>query len=354
MDPLTFLNTVSSVRAGLTSTASITAQTALLPGNINIGGSLSVAGNISATSLTSTGILGTTLTIGGTASAAAIQLSGTTAGTLLQFINNVSTVSGTVTTTAYAGLGVTPGAALDRYALTAHRWWTGSSGTSSGTVGMQLNTSSLVMNLPISATSVTTTYGSISTLTASSCTINTLSGQVLSLSGSLSSTGHTDSIGVYQPNLAAFVATGSNNGYSLGISYGTGSPIVAGLWGSISTRGSGSWGSYSSSSTGQITFPLTGVYIITMCVNLSGWGAVGAGASLFYYSFTRNASSFGNSSNSVPNSDGINFQSTFMDHFSANEIIQFNLICQKSGQSCTLYGVTNNYLRIQCVVPGAP
>lgn len=46
MDPLAFLNTVSSVRAGLPSNATITAQTALLPGNINIGGSLSVAGEV--------------------------------------------------------------------------------------------------------------------------------------------------------------------------------------------------------------------------------------------------------------------------------------------------------------------
>ena len=46
MDPLAFFKTVSSVRAGLTPTASITAQTALLPNNINIGGSLSVAGEV--------------------------------------------------------------------------------------------------------------------------------------------------------------------------------------------------------------------------------------------------------------------------------------------------------------------
>ena len=46
MDPLAFLNTVSSVRAGLPSNATITAQTTLLPSNINIGGSLSVAGEV--------------------------------------------------------------------------------------------------------------------------------------------------------------------------------------------------------------------------------------------------------------------------------------------------------------------
>ncbi len=333
MDPLLITKKASSQRSGLLSIGTISSPSTTLPGNVSVAGSL-----------TAPIILGTNLAIAGTATAAAIQLSGTIAGTYLLFNNNVSTVSGTVTTTAYGAFGISPGTALDRYALNAHRWWTGSSGTSSGTVSMLLNSSSLVLSLPISTTSITSAYGNITSLT----------GQVLNLSGSLSSTGHTDSIAVYQPNLPAFVATGSNNGYSLGISYGTGSPIVAGLWGSISTRGAGSWGSYSSSSTGQITFPISGVYFITMCVNLSGWGAVGAGASLYYYSFLRNASSFGNSSNSVPNPDGVNFQSTFMDRFSANETIQFNLICQKSGQSCTLYGVTNNYLRIQCIVPGAP
>ena len=82
---------------------------------------------------------GTSLTISGTVTAGALAFAGTVAGTLLQFNNVVSTISGTVTTTAYGAFGVSPGTALDRYALNAHRWWTGSSGTTSGTVGMVLN-----------------------------------------------------------------------------------------------------------------------------------------------------------------------------------------------------------------------
>ena len=86
---------------------------------------------------------GTSLTIAGTVSTGALAFAGTAAGTLLQFNNVVSTISGTVTTTAYGAFGVSPGTALERYALNAHRWWTGSSGTTSGTVGMVLNSTNL-------------------------------------------------------------------------------------------------------------------------------------------------------------------------------------------------------------------
>ena len=77
---------------------------------------------------------GTSLTISGTVTAGALAFAGTVAGTLLQFNNVVSTISGTVTTTAYGAFGVSPGTALDRYALNAHRWWTGSSGTTSDAI----------------------------------------------------------------------------------------------------------------------------------------------------------------------------------------------------------------------------
>ena len=88
----------------------------------------------------------TSLNITGTVSAAALAFTGTTSGTVLQLVNALATVSGTVTTTAYGAFGVTPGTALERYALTSHRWWTGSSGTNSGTVGMQLSSGGLSLS----------------------------------------------------------------------------------------------------------------------------------------------------------------------------------------------------------------
>ena len=96
------------------------------------------------------------LTVGGSITTSGLAFFGTTAGTLLQFNNTVATVSGTVTTTAYGAFGVSPGTALDRYALNAHRWWTGSSGTTSGTVGMQLNSGGLtISNLTATSASLT-------------------------------------------------------------------------------------------------------------------------------------------------------------------------------------------------------
>jgi hypothetical protein len=133
---------------------------------------------------------GTTLTIAGTISAGAIAFAGTTAGTLLLFNNVVSTNSGTVTTTAYGAFGVSPGTALDRYALNAHRWWIGSSGTSSGTVGMQLASGGLSLS--------TITVGSVSTGNTGSNTLNVL--------GSSMFTGI-----IHQPNIYALQLIGANN-----------------------------------------------------------------------------------------------------------------------------------------------
>ncbi len=141
MDSLSFYTRASNLRVGLLSNSTLSSPNTNLPGNVSVAGSL-----------TAPAIIGTNLAIAGTATAAAIQLSGTTAGTYLLFNNNVSTVSGTVTTTAYGAFGISPGTALDRYALNAHRWWTGSSGTSSGTVGMQLNSAGLTLS------TLTTTY----------------------------------------------------------------------------------------------------------------------------------------------------------------------------------------------------
>lgn len=81
----------------------------------------------------------------GTVTTAGISFTGTAAGTLIQYINNVATISGSSTTLAYAAIGVSPGTALDTYALTSHRWWTGSSGTTSGSITMQLGAGSLTV-----------------------------------------------------------------------------------------------------------------------------------------------------------------------------------------------------------------
>lgn len=90
------------------------------------------------------------LTVGGSLTTPSLVLSGTTSGTVLQLMNSTS---GT-TTTAYAALGVTPGTALENFALTSHRWWTGSSGTASGTVRMQLTSGSLSVSGSLTANSV--------------------------------------------------------------------------------------------------------------------------------------------------------------------------------------------------------
>ena len=82
--------------------------------------------------------IGGNTSVGGTVSTTALAFSGTVNGTLVQLINNVSTVSGTTVTTAFAGLGITAGTAVDNYSLNGHRWWTGSSGTSSGILSMSV------------------------------------------------------------------------------------------------------------------------------------------------------------------------------------------------------------------------
>lgn len=82
--------------------------------------------------------VGGNASVGGTVSTTALAFSGTVNGTIVQLINNVSTVSGTTVTTAFAGLGITVGTAVDNYSLNGHRWWTSSTGTSSGMLAMQL------------------------------------------------------------------------------------------------------------------------------------------------------------------------------------------------------------------------
>ena len=127
---------------------------------------------------TSGTVSGNAINISGTVSAAALTFTGTSTGTLLQFNNVVSTVSGTVTTTAYAAMGVTPGTALDRYALSAHRWWTGSSGTSSGTVSLQLSSASLTVGGSITAMGLQFVGTTAGTLLQFNNVVSTVSGTV--------------------------------------------------------------------------------------------------------------------------------------------------------------------------------
>ena len=150
----------TTVSAGTTTTIAyaglgVTPGTALdnyaLTGHRWWTGSSGTSSGTAAMQLFSTG-----LTVSGTVSAAALSFVGTSAGTILQLANTIATLSGTVTTTSYGAFGVTPGTSLDRYALNAHRWWTGSSGTSSGAVGMQLNSSGLtISNLTATSASLT-------------------------------------------------------------------------------------------------------------------------------------------------------------------------------------------------------
>ena len=114
MDEFAFYNKTTALRIGLTPTSTLTSSNTTLPGNLTLPGPL--------------------------------VFSGTSSGTNLQLINATTVSSGTATTLAYAGLGITPGTALENYALTGHRWWTGSSGTTSGTVSMQLSSGGLSLS----------------------------------------------------------------------------------------------------------------------------------------------------------------------------------------------------------------
>ena len=145
MDPLAFYNQAVNVRVGVGgSTSSITSLT--INGNLRVG-------TMNATNLSAVSVLvQSTLTVGsilmagtmscssaqvtGTVTTSALAFPGSTSGTIMQLVNNVSTLGSTL---AFSGLGITPGTALDYYTLNAHRWWTGSSGTSSGVTSMILN-----------------------------------------------------------------------------------------------------------------------------------------------------------------------------------------------------------------------
>ena len=191
MDPLAFYNQAVNVRVGVGgSTSSITSLT--INGNLRVG-------TMNATNLSAvTGLVQSTLTVGsilmagtmscssaqvtGTVTTSALAFPGSTSGTIMQLVNNVSTLGSTL---AFSGLGITPGTALDYYTLNAHRWWTGSSGTSSGTVGMQLGGGTLTATTTVISGSLTVTGGLISSALAIGGTVSPLFTFTGSTSGTL-------------------------------------------------------------------------------------------------------------------------------------------------------------------------
>ena len=146
MDQFAFYNKTTALRIGLTPLSTLTSSNTTLPGNLTLPGPLII--------------------------------SGTSAGTNLQLINSTTVTSGTTTTLAYAGLGVTPGTALENYALTGHRWWTGSSGTTSGTTAMQLSATSLTLGNSSVTTALQFAGTTAGTLLQLNNTIATVSGTV--------------------------------------------------------------------------------------------------------------------------------------------------------------------------------
>ena len=240
MDQFAFYNKTTALRIGLTPTSTLTSSNTSLPGNLTLPGPVVFSGTIAGTNLqlinsttvssgttttlayaglgvtpgtalenlaltshrwwtgssgTSSGTISmqlsaTNLTLGNSSLTSAIQFAGTTGGTLLQFANTIATISGTVATTAYGAFGMTPGTALERYALNAHRWWTGSSGTTSGTVGMLLNSGGL----------------SLSTITVGTSSAGTTSAHALNVIGSSMFTGI-----IHQPNIYALQLVGASN-----------------------------------------------------------------------------------------------------------------------------------------------
>lgn len=102
---LNFYKQISNLRVGLSSAPILNVYGTALAGNINVTGSL-----------TASALLSTNL-----------SLMGTNSGTILQLINSVATLGTSVSTVAFGAIGVTPGTAMEQFALTSHRWWTGSS-----------------------------------------------------------------------------------------------------------------------------------------------------------------------------------------------------------------------------------
>lgn len=160
---------IANLRIGLPITASVTSLATVIPGTLNVTG----------------GVISPVLSLVGTVSPT-LTFAGTSAGTLIQLLNSVSTTSGTVSTAAYAAIGVTPGMALEQFALSSHRWWTGSSGTTSGMVGMQLGTAGLVItgsNTPASSTTGSLVVSGGGVLIANTTNASSISGSALHVTG---------------------------------------------------------------------------------------------------------------------------------------------------------------------------
>ena len=123
-------------------------------------------------------VTATTLAVTGTLTAPNLVFSGNASGTLIQLVNNIATVSGATTTTAFAAFGVTPGTALENFALTSHRWWSGSSGTTSGSICMQLNPTGLT--IPSTLTSLALQINGSTTATSLTASVVVSGGLLIS------------------------------------------------------------------------------------------------------------------------------------------------------------------------------
>jgi hypothetical protein len=205
---------------------------------------------------TSETVSGNALNISGTISAVALTFTGTTAGTILQLVNSIATLSGTVSTTSYGAFGVTPGTALERYALTSHRWWTGSTGTMSGTVSMQLSTTGLSLT-SLTSSVIAGTTGSFS---------GTLTVQSLAAVGTINSNGIVDNALIRQPNTYGLLLTGGNTSQT-GIANNTTVTIPFNQYSNTTyiIPSSTAWGSYNSQ---YLTIPVTGIWSISAAITV--------------------------------------------------------------------------------------
>ena len=201
-----------------------------------------------------TGRYSGSLTVGGSLTTAGMAISGTTAGTVLQLVN---TTSGT-TTTAYGALGVTPGTALENFALNSHRWWMGSSGTTSGIVGMQLSKSGLTV------ASLSSTNVFAATVTGSS--LQVIGPLVISAAPAITNSSLTTSRITYGANVLH-----SYNAFdAVTLTFGS--------------------SSFTSSGSSRIIFPVTGTYFIQVTMQYQGAGGSTYGT-YDYLDFTINDNS---------------------------------------------------------------
>ena len=194
------------------------------------------------------------LTVDGSLTTSGLAFSGTTTGTVLQLVN---ATSGTMTT-AYAALGFTPGTALENFALTSHRWWTGSSGTASGMVGMQLSKNGLA------TASLTSTNVIAATITGSN--LQVLGPFVIGAAPALANPSLTTSKITYGANILH-----NYNAYdAVNLTFAS--------------------SSFTSLGSGRIVFPVTGTYFINVTMQYQGAGGSTYGT-YDYLDFTVNDNS---------------------------------------------------------------